>query len=222
MLYSFTKQDKLPHLPAIKEMEIRHVDDPLLLSVIGSISLQEATYRLANANKAYVAYFDGIPAAFGWMAMGKARIGELNHEFILPPGHRYLWNFRTLLEFRGLGIYPRLLQGIVFAEVKRSECFWIMHAPENKASESGIRKAGFSFRGHISLINGNEVIINHKGSSRELSDIVESFGFSQSNENQASCWNCSSPYVKNKTAECCCLEDNIACSHQGFYSLAEK
>src|SRR4028118_718183 len=113
MLYSFTKQDKLPHLPAIKGLEIRYVDDPLLLSIIGNISLQEATYRLANDNKAYVAYFDGIPAAFGWMAMGKARIGELNHQFILPPGHRYLWNFRTLLEFRGLGIYPRLLQGIV-------------------------------------------------------------------------------------------------------------
>ena len=82
MLYSFTKQDKLPHLAAIKELEIRHVDDPLLLSIIGSISLQEATYRLANANKAYVAYFDGIPAAFGWMAIGKARISEFLVAFI--------------------------------------------------------------------------------------------------------------------------------------------
>jgi hypothetical protein len=222
MLYSFTKNNKLPHLPAINRLEIRLVEDALLLSVIGSISLQEATYRIANDNKAYVAYYDGIPAAFGWMAMGKARIGELNHEFILPLGHRYLWNFRTLLHFRGLGIYPRLLQEILFREITNSECFWIMHAPENKASASGIRKAGFSFIGNIALKNGLEAIINYNERACELSDIIDSFGFNQSYEGEASCWNCSSPYIINRRSQCCCIEDNIACSHQGFYSLAEE
>jgi hypothetical protein len=222
MLYSFTKNDQLPHLSAIKGLEINHVDDPLVLSIIGNISLQEAIHRLANDNKAYVAYVDGIPAAFGWMAMGKAKIGELNHEFILPLGHRYLWNFRTLIQFRGLGIYPRLLQRIISTEIEKAECFWIMHAPENKASASGIRKAGLSFMGNISLVKGNQVIIDPNGSTHELADMIDSFGFRQSHQGQASCWNCSSPYIKNRRSECCCVADNMACSHQGFYSLAEK
>jgi GNAT superfamily N-acetyltransferase len=72
---------------------------------------------LANDHLAFVGYINNQPAAFGWMARGKARIGELNHELILPIGNRYLWNFRTMEAYRGLGVYPALLQYII--ELKR-------------------------------------------------------------------------------------------------------
>ncbi len=217
MLYNFSKQDRLLPLSTIQGLEIKQVDDPLLLSIIGEISLQEATGRLANDNKAYVGFLHGIPAAFGWMAMGKARIGELNHEFILPLGHRYLWNFRTLSTFRGFGIYPRLLQMILSTEAKTSDCFWIMHAPENKSSERGIRKAGFQFIGNITLLKDSNVIIDAKVSTDELAELLDTFGFNQSDEKGANCWNCSSPYLKNRKPHCCCLEEKIECTPGLFY-----
>ena len=84
--------------------------DILMLSIIGNSTIEDVTKRLANDNKAFVAFINNLPAAFGWMARDNANIGELNHEFILPAGNRYLWNFRTLEAYRGLGIYPALLQ----------------------------------------------------------------------------------------------------------------
>jgi hypothetical protein len=216
MLYIFSKQDTLFPLSTIQGLEINQVEDPLLLSIMGEISLQEATSRLANDNKAYVAFLDGVPTAFGWMAMGKARIGELNHEFILPVGHRYLWNFRTLYTFRGLGIYPRLLQSILSTEGQTSECFWIMHAPENKASGQGIRKAGFKFIGKISVVKDKTPFMEAKESRDKSLEIQHTFGFDQTDEGGTNCWNCTSPYLKNRKPECCCLEENIECSPDLF------
>src|SRR5690606_3832037 len=160
MLYSFQKQDELPPLAPLHGLEISEVDHSPFLSAITQIPEEEAINRLANDHRAYVAFLNNIPAAFGWLASGKARVGELNHEFILPSGHRYLWNFRTLLDFRGIGIYPQLLQQIILAEQPKADCFWIMHAPENKASQRGIQKAGFQLIGKVSLVNGSEVIFD--------------------------------------------------------------
>ena len=216
MLYLFQKQVELPPLAPLQGLEIREVDDPTLLSTINQIPEEEATNRLANDHRAYVAFFDGIPAAFGWVASGKARVGELNHEFILPLGNRYLWNFRTLHDFRGLGIYPLLLQQIFVAEQPKAECFWIMHAPENKASQRGIQKAGFQLIGKVSVVNGSEVIFDPERKSLELREVLETFGFTASSGQQASCWNCSSPFLKNRKLECCCLTANKECNRSLF------
>ncbi|WP_224996220.1 GNAT family N-acetyltransferase [Cesiribacter sp. SM1] len=213
MLYYFTKQDELSPLPTVQGLEIQEVDDPRLMSVLGQISLEEARKRFANEHKAYVAYLHQVPAAFGWMAMGKARIGELNHEFILPLSHRYLWNFRTLPDFRGLGIYPQLLQYIIASEKAHSDCFWIMHAPENNASQRGIRKAGFKLVGKVSVVEGSEVIFTEEGDEVALHDALDTFSFIKSEKQAASCWNCSSPYLVNRKKECCCKSDNRECTH---------
>ena len=50
----------------------------------------------------------------------------------------------TLPQHRGQGIYPRLLDGIVRAELAEAERFWIAYAPENHASATGIHRAGFT------------------------------------------------------------------------------
>lgn len=216
MLYFFKKQNELPVLAAPRGVTIREIDDPVLLSFINQISEEEAVNRLANDHKAYVAFLEGIPAAFGWVASGKARVGELNHEFILPMGHRYLWNFRTLQEFRGLGIYPYLLQQIILAEQPEAECLWIIHAPENIASRRGIQKAGFRFVGDVSVVNGNEVIFDPTGHSRALYEVLETFEFIMSPEPQASCWNCSSPFLKKRNPKCCCLPAKKECTRNLF------
>jgi RimJ/RimL family protein N-acetyltransferase len=114
---------------------------------MGSISAKDVVKRLGNDHVAFIAFVNGVPAAFGWMARGKAFIGELNHDLILPYRHRYLWKFRTMEPFRGLGIYPVLLQRIIQLEESKADRFWIIHAPENEASLKGIQKAGFQHVG---------------------------------------------------------------------------
>lgn len=212
MLYSFNKKDQLKPLPPLKNLTIREEDSPLLMSILGEIHLTEATTRFAEDNKGYVAYINDIPAGFGWMAMGKALIGELNQEFVLPLRHRYLWNFRTLPNFRGLGIYPRLLQHIIKTEQKTTENFWIMHAPENGASAKGIEKAGFKFVSAVSVENETKVAIQRRRGSEKIDLVEDIFNFKISEKEPASCWNCSSPYIKNRKRECCCTRNGKTCN----------
>jgi hypothetical protein len=81
--------------------------------------------------------------AYGWVAAGEASIGELTISFGMAAQDRYLWDFQTLPQWRGLRIYPRLLQGIMRHAALEDGRFWIINAPENVASAKGIGKAGF-------------------------------------------------------------------------------
>jgi GNAT superfamily N-acetyltransferase len=218
MLYFYNARNEFQPLPPIAGVELRECDDPMMMSVLGKISPEEARRRMANDHKAFVAYFQEKPAAFGWMAMGKAQVGELNHTIILPLYHRYLWNFRTLEEFRGLGIYPRLLQFILDHESNMADCFWVLHAPENKVSEKGILKAGFSFAGHVSVRNMNEIIFDGEGANNNFNALMaESLGFNFSRETQATCWKCSSPYLADKKKGCCCEAQAVVCNEALFH-----
>ncbi len=218
MLYQFNNSEHtLPFFERLSDLDIKEEDDLVLLSAVGKIPVEEARRRLANDNKAWVAYYKNVPAAFGWMAMGKARIGELNHEFVLPMGHRYLWNFRTLEQFRGLGIYPRLLQQIINDERFNAECFWILHAPENVASQKGIMKAGFTFSGQVSPHNIGKVIVN---TAEQTYDLTEILGFKKSTNEPAACWLCSSPFLAHKKTTCCCAEAGKNCNHENFTTLS--
>lgn len=211
MLYSVSYQDKIPTLPPLPGLKIVDCESPLVMSILNQITLHEAERRLLNDNRAYVAYLNDIAVAFGWLALGKARIGELNHEFIVPMDHGYLWNFRTLPDFKGLGIYPRILQHILLTEQPKVERFWIMHAPENGASRRGILKAGFRYMADVSLLDAEQVI--YRTAEKDLEDLSKLFGFNPSTAPTASCWNCSSPYMKVKRSVCCCADLEKICSH---------
>lgn len=110
MLYSFKRGQVLPLLSSAGPLDFMESDSPELLAAIGGTSVEEAEIRFRNSNKAYVALWNGKPSAFGWVATDWSRVGELDHKFVLPNKHYYLWNFRTFAEHRGKGIYPRLLQ----------------------------------------------------------------------------------------------------------------
>jgi hypothetical protein len=92
-----------------------------------------------------------------------------------------------------------------------------MHAPENKASGRGIRKAGFQFVGKISVVKDKSPIMEAKESTHKSLEIEHTFGFNQLDEGGANCWNYTSPYLKNRIPQCCCLEDNIECTPGLFY-----
>lgn len=200
----------LPELPVPEGLVIRATTDIFLLATIGSLSVEAVIHRLTTGNRAYVALFNDRPAAFGWLATQSAEIGELRNRIQLPAGHGYLWNFRTLPEFRGRGIYPVLLQWMLRHEPALHQ-FWIIHAPENIASQSGIRKAGFQFAGHLSLNGTQKTTLTAVGLSPSMMIQLQQMGISINSGTGASCWNCHSPYLTKKQTGCCCTDRNLAC-----------
>ncbi len=211
-LYTFSTKSPVPTLKQIQGLHIEESTDITLLSQMGGITKGEVVERLANDNLAFIAFFNGQPAAFGWMARGRARIGELAHDFVLPLRNRYLWNFRTMAEFRGRGIYPLLLQYILQYEGAKAERFWIIHAPENRSSSKGIRKAGFRYLGKLYVRTDGSAGFEAVSISTGERNIIVDMDFHVSHERATSCWNCSSPYLKNKRDECCCSEAGEICS----------
>jgi GNAT superfamily N-acetyltransferase len=121
------------------------------LTGINRITLLEGRDRLNDGHLPYVARMDGQPVGYGWVATRKASIGELDLRFKLSPDDRYLWDFATLPDWQGRGLYPRLLQAILERESKHAKRFWIIHAPENLPSGAGMGKAGFDFVGQLSF-----------------------------------------------------------------------
>jgi hypothetical protein len=216
MIYSLKPTESLPALKANYHLVMCESDDINLLATLNKISKDEVMRRLANDNHAYIAFYKSQPAAFGWSASGKAFIGELNHELVLPLGYKYLWNFRTIENFRGLGIYPQLLQHIVRSQRHTTLCFWILHSPENTASRKGILKAGFQFIGEVSVKNLDQVIAGNY--TAEYVDDLKALGFMPSVDAPATCWTCSSPYLNHKRTECCCASAQRPCNEKQFRS----
>ncbi len=219
-LYTFSKADQLPVITRPAGLTIQESTDVELLSLMGTTTVEDVTKRLANDHLAFVAYMHKQPAAFGWMARGKATIGELNHSFILPMRHRYLWNFRTLADYRGQGIYPALLQYMLQYEGKKASRFWIIHAPENGSSSKGITKAGFQYVGKLYTNAKGLVAMEATPASKALRHPLAYMDIQLSSEVAASCWNCSSPYLKKRTAKCCCATTGSECTHNSVLSIA--
>jgi GNAT superfamily N-acetyltransferase len=138
------RNDPMPALTPLDGLTVRQETTPEVLAQLQGRGVEDIARRFADGHRAYVARMHGMPAAFGWVATRVAEIGEMATSFTIPDGGRYLWNFVTLPSHRGLGIYPRLLQAILRMESREAETFWIAYAPENRASGSGITKAGFT------------------------------------------------------------------------------
>ena len=124
-----------------------------------------------------------------------ASIGELEMAFAVPERDRYLWDFATLPAFRGRGIYPRLLQEILAREGSGAERFWIIHAPENTPSSSGIAKAGFTAVSELSFLPGasvGAVIMERPERARFGAALlgVETYEAVQSGRVVSPCWRC--------------------------------
>ncbi len=146
--------DQQPSLAPIPGLTVRRVTDTALMASLQQRRVEEMDDRFGFGHRAYVAFIDEQPAAFGWLAISGARIGELGIAFDIPVGDGYLWNFVTLPAFRGKGIYPRLLDAIVSIEREEAQRFWVAYAPENKASGTGIAKAGFTEIAELSFDEG--------------------------------------------------------------------
>lgn len=150
-LFTWWRGDSLPPLRKLDDFHVQASDDAQFLAALTDLGVPEVRRRLRSHHRPYVASLGGVPVAYGWVALEGADIGELDVEFTLPQADRYLWDFKTLPAWRGRGMYPRLLQAILRAELCDAERFWIIHAPENGASQVGIEKAGFRVAGELSF-----------------------------------------------------------------------
>lgn len=144
--------DYRPAFAALPAFFAGPTEDITLLAQLAHLTRKEVKRRLNQGHRPYIAWLAGQPTAYGWIATQTAEIGELDLTINLSRSQRYLWDFATLPEWRGRGIYPRLLQTILDTEsVADAEHFWIIAAPENRASSTGIAKAGFTSIAHLSF-----------------------------------------------------------------------
>jgi GNAT superfamily N-acetyltransferase len=199
--------DSTPELARIPGLTVERELDTEFMAALQGRSEAEMAKRFAGGHHAYVAWLDGRPAAWGWVAACTAEIGELGFSFTIPREERYLWNFVTLASHRGKGIYPRLLDAIVRAESREAERFWIAYAPENHASGAGIRKAGFTTVAELSFdALGNPAVSGRVEGGAALAARLLGVPFAK--DSLAQCWRCARAatraYVRCSSGECAC------------------
>ena len=149
-LATFWTEDSVTSLPPLSGFIAGPATDWQELAAINHISDAEVLDRLAQGHRPYVARIFSQPVAYGWLATSKISIGELDIDVELSPDDRYLWDFATLPDWQGRGLYPRLLQSILDQEIQNAKRFWIIHSPENLPSGAGMNKAGFESVGQLS------------------------------------------------------------------------
>jgi RimJ/RimL family protein N-acetyltransferase len=150
-LLTWWRSDPHPSLEPIEGFSARATRDMHLIAKLAHLPLEDVHTRLDVGHRPYVARLGSTPVAYDCVAGRQASIGELKHTVDLLPWDRYLWDFATVPAWRGRGVYPRLLQAILEQEYAANR-FWIIHAPENRASARGIQKAGFQVVGELSFL----------------------------------------------------------------------
>ena len=163
LFYSWWRPDPYANLAHLPGFEVEIAEDYRMLAELARLDLAEILARVRDGHRPYIARLSGAPVAYGWSAVNRASIGELGLEFAIPAGNRYLWDFATLPAWRGIGIYPRLLQVILRRESIEAERFWIGHVYGNSASGRGIVKAGFGEAGATDCRDGRALTFNATG-----------------------------------------------------------
>jgi GNAT superfamily N-acetyltransferase len=182
--------DPLPKLEPVTGFWVARAADAGEIGAIDGLTREEGERRMALGHRLYVGYLGAAAVTYGWVATEAADIGELRSEFAIADAERYLWDFATHPAFRGRGLYPRLLQAIIEAE--DAERFWIINAPENLPSASGIRKAGFTSVGHLSFTaDGTPALVSHGGEARGQAG-AGLLGVPLAWEPLSPCWRCGS------------------------------
>jgi GNAT superfamily N-acetyltransferase len=191
-LATWWTNDPQPQLSPLPGLQVAVPTDQNQIAQFNRISLADVRARLAEGHRPYFAFLEGEPVSYGWVATRAASIGELDLSFTLPPTERYLWDFATLPQWQGRGLYPRLLQAILAAE-KAVERFWIIHAPENLPSGAGMNKAGFEPVGTLSFRTDGSVGLAPVGEMERAQAGADLLGVPLIDSVLSPCWHCGSP-----------------------------
>lgn len=206
-LSSWWKADTLTDLTPLPDFYVVPAGDDTELARLNKISIDEINARRQAGHRPYVGYVGQTPVTYGWVATREASIGELNLEFSIPEGERYLWDFATKPEWQGKGLYPRLLQAIIRAE--EAERYWIIYAPENLPSGAGMYKAGFQPVGQLSFRSDGRVGLIPTGIEPHERAVTGAMrlGVPLGEEGLSPCWGCMEQLVcrcKLNPDECSC------------------
>ena len=175
-------------LPTGLTIESPFDDEPVIL--LTGLSHDEVSRRRADGHRPYVARVDGAPAAYGWVGTRSCSIGELDLNFDLPAGNRYLWDFATLPAFQGRGVYPYMLAEIVRRECPPAVRLWIIHAPENLPSGVGIARAGFIPVAELSFTEDGRPALRGGDDMRRTNAAAELLGLPVVASGLDDCWAC--------------------------------
>jgi len=199
--------DPLMDLTPLSNFHVELAADDAQLTAINRITVTEVENRRQAGHLPYVGYMNEMPVTYGWVATREASIGELNLVFPIAADSRYLWDFATLPEWQGRGLYPRLLQAIVQAErAEQAEHFWIIHAPENLPSGAGMQKAGFQAVGQLSFQRDNSLGLIPFERPERARIGAALLGVPMIDDGLSPCWRCVDHVV------CTCRLDPERCS----------
>jgi hypothetical protein len=159
LLWTWWQGDPLPTLSPLLDFAVKEAQDKELLASLMNISPTEIIELLQEGHRPYLARLGSVPVAYGWSASGRATFGGGRIIFQVPAGNHYLYNFVTLPAWRGLGIYPRLLQAILRHESSLNKRYWINHQSSNTASEKGISKAGFRLASKVYFLDTGKLCL---------------------------------------------------------------
>ena len=220
---TFWTEDTLIPIASLPGFTVAPASDWDELAEINHLSHAEVIDRLNDGHRPYVARMDGQPVAYGWLATNKVSIGELDINVELPPDDHYLWDFATLPDWQGRGLYPRLLQSILEQEIQNAKRFWIIHAPENLPPGAGMSKAGFEFVGQLSFTLDGKVGLAPYPDSTERARIgADLLQVPLIESALAPCWNCGGmiakqpdkadvdscwPPSRSSEIKCCCMTE---------------
>jgi hypothetical protein len=175
LFHTWWRGDPLPTFPDFPGLAMGQTDDVFLIATMSGIDIAVIWERMRHNHQPWLARIEGEPVAYGWSAKGDLSIGELGLAVVLAPTCRYLWDFQTLLPWRGRGIYPRLLQSIISHD-QEAERFWIGHDLDNVASARGIAKAGFRQVGAVHRLPDGELAMTPAGSIAHAAAACDQFG----------------------------------------------
>lgn len=220
---TFWIEDTFTLIPSLPGFTAGPASDWDELAEINHISHAEVTDRLTNGHCPYVARMDSQPVGYGWLATSKVSIGELDINVELPPDDCYLWDFATLPDWQGRGLYPRLLQSILEQEIQNAKRFWIIHAPENLPSGAGMSKAGFEFVGQLSFtVDGKVGLAPYPDSTERARIGADLLQVPLIESVLAPCWTCGGmiakhpdkadtescwPPSRSSEIKCCCMTE---------------
>src|SRR5215213_5808691 len=191
--------DSVPTLSLLPGFRVEASHDAHLIAHITRLAPDEVDQRMHTGHQPYLASIEQVPVGYGWMATQEASIGELGLHFALPKTERYLWDFATLPEWQGYGIYPRLLQGIVTRQSPIVERVWIIHAPENSPSGVGMSKAGLLPIGQLSFRSDGGVGLAPFDSLERAQAGAALLGIPLIASMLAPCWSCGGATDKHST-----------------------
>jgi GNAT superfamily N-acetyltransferase len=141
--------------PFLRQLEVSQATGEQCLQQVRQagdfLSQDKLRDRINNRDICFFALLNKKPIHFSWISFNRAHISEIKRTFTLSAGQAYIYHCFTHPDFRGRGTFPFTLSNISdYLRRTGVEDIFISSAENNRSSNEGIVKAGFSV---ISRIN---------------------------------------------------------------------